>query len=35
VSLWDLTAADLLDRTASGDPTPGGGSVAAVITDCP
>ncbi|GGJ79575.1 cyclodeaminase/cyclohydrolase family protein [Deinococcus aquiradiocola] len=30
MSLWDLTAADLLDRTASGDPTPGGGSVAAV-----
>ncbi|WP_424950739.1 cyclodeaminase/cyclohydrolase family protein [Deinococcus sp.] len=30
MSLWELSAAELLERTASGDPTPGGGSVAAV-----
>lgn len=29
-SLWTLPAGELLDRTASADPTPGGGSVAAV-----
>lgn len=29
-SLWNLTAGELLTRTASGDPTPGGGSVSAV-----
>ena len=29
-SLWDLGARELLDRTASGAPTPGGGSVAGV-----
>ncbi|GAB3003344.1 cyclodeaminase/cyclohydrolase family protein [Saccharothrix stipae] len=28
--LWDLSSADLRARTASADPTPGGGSVAAV-----
>ena len=30
MSLWELSAGDLLDRAASGDPTPGGGSVAAI-----
>lgn len=30
MSLWDLSAAELLERTASADPTPGGGSVAAI-----
>jgi formiminotetrahydrofolate cyclodeaminase len=29
-SLWDLSAADLRDRTASASPTPGGGSIASV-----
>lgn len=29
-SLWSLSARELLDRTASSSPTPGGGSVAAV-----
>ena len=29
-SLWNLTAGELLTRAASGDPTPGGGSVAAI-----
>jgi methenyltetrahydrofolate cyclohydrolase len=29
-SLWSLTAGELLTRTASGDPTPGGGSVSAI-----
>jgi formiminotetrahydrofolate cyclodeaminase len=29
-SLWDLTAAELRDRTASAAPTPGGGSIASV-----
>ncbi|MBB6096673.1 formiminotetrahydrofolate cyclodeaminase [Deinobacterium chartae] len=29
-SLWDLSVRELLARTASADPTPGGGSVAAV-----
>lgn len=29
-SLWELSARELLDRTASSDPTPGGGSIAAV-----
>lgn len=29
-SLWDLSAAELLDRVASHDPTPGGGSTAAI-----
>lgn len=29
-SLWSSTATDLLTRTASADPTPGGGSVAAL-----
>jgi formiminotetrahydrofolate cyclodeaminase len=28
LSLWELNAGELLARTASGDPTPGGGSVA-------
>jgi formiminotetrahydrofolate cyclodeaminase len=28
--LWDLTAEELLGRAASGDPTPGGGAIAAV-----
>ena len=30
MSLWELSAGELLERTASGDPTPGGGSVAAI-----
>ncbi len=30
MSLWELSAGELLTRTASGDPTPGGGSVAAI-----
>lgn len=30
MSLWTSTAADLLARTASADPTPGGGSVACI-----
>ena len=30
MSLWELSAAELLARTASSSPTPGGGSVAAV-----
>ena len=30
MSLWELNAGELLTRTASGDPTPGGGSVAAI-----
>jgi methenyltetrahydrofolate cyclohydrolase len=30
VSLWELTAAELLARTASAEPTPGGGSVSAI-----
>jgi len=30
LSLLDLTVAELMARTASGDPTPGGGSVAAI-----
>ena len=30
MSLWTLGAADLLGRTASADPTPGGGSVSAI-----
>ena len=29
-SLWNLTAGELLTRAASGEPTPGGGSVAAI-----
>jgi len=29
-SLWDLSAAELRDRTASASPTPGGGSIASV-----
>ncbi|GGR15017.1 cyclodeaminase/cyclohydrolase family protein [Deinococcus ruber] len=29
-SLWDVSARELLTRTASADPTPGGGSVAAI-----
>lgn len=29
-SIWDLNLREFLDRTASNDPTPGGGSVAAV-----
>ncbi|ULH14464.1 cyclodeaminase/cyclohydrolase family protein [Deinococcus sp. KNUC1210] len=29
-SLWDSSARELLQRTASADPTPGGGSVAAI-----
>lgn len=29
-SLWELSARELLDRTASSAPTPGGGSIAAV-----
>ena len=29
-SLWELSARELLARTASADPTPGGGSVAAI-----
>jgi len=30
LSLLDVTVAELLERTASGEPTPGGGSVAAI-----
>ena len=30
MSLWELSAGELLTRAASGDPTPGGGSVAAI-----
>lgn len=30
MSLWNLTAGDLLTRTASREPTPGGGSVSAI-----
>lgn len=30
MSLWELSAGELLERAASGDPTPGGGSVAAI-----
>ena len=30
MSLLDVTVSELLERTASGDPTPGGGSVAAI-----
>ena len=30
-SLWDATAEQLLARTASADPTPGGGAVAAIV----
>jgi methenyltetrahydrofolate cyclohydrolase len=30
LSLWELSSAELLARTASADPTPGGGSVAAI-----
>ncbi|MGY2893243.1 cyclodeaminase/cyclohydrolase family protein [Deinococcus sp. UYEF24] len=30
MSLWDLTTGELLTRTASGEPTPGGGSVSAI-----
>ena len=30
MTLWNLTATELLARTASADPTPGGGSVAAI-----
>ncbi|MDE3131186.1 MAG: cyclodeaminase/cyclohydrolase family protein, partial [Acidobacteriota bacterium] len=29
-SLWDSTASELLQRASSGDPTPGGGAIAAV-----
>lgn len=30
-SLWDVTAEQLLARTASADPTPGGGAIAALV----